>query len=370
MSAVEVDPAAIGDCSHASLLERARVIAGKARLRAEETDRARQLSDEIVGEMWGAGLMRVRQPRRWGGLERSALEFYEIISALAEGDCSTGWVYAVLAGHSSMVPDFAEAAQAEVWGADPRLLVSSALAPTGRAEPIAGGVKLSGRFPFSSGCDHAQWAILGAFAPTPEGRPLPHLFLVPRTEISVIDDWSTMGLRGTGSKTLAADGVFVPAHRAIVMPVFSVELFGIQSAIIGAATGALKAFVDETKGKPGRMGLPPPAQSDHYQTLVGQSAADLKAARTVLADAVSTSERLTRASPSLPQEQIIHNRGAVSVITRLTTQAVERIYELSGGHGVYDSVVSRALRDVRSGCQHIGTNAHWAGREIGASLLT
>ncbi len=86
---------------------------------------------------------------------------YEVASACG----SSGWVIAVLALHQWEVRLLADDVVAEIWGEDPSMLLSSAYAPTGEVRPAEGGFVLSGRWPFSSGCDHAQWAILGGVRP-------------------------------------------------------------------------------------------------------------------------------------------------------------------------------------------------------------
>src|SRR5690606_5007446 len=110
---------------------------------------------------------------------------------------------------------FGEQAQMDVWGDDPSTLCCSVLAPRTNAEVTDGGFRLTGSWPFSSGCDHASWALLGANVVGESGRPERYLFLVPMSELTIVDDWHVLGLRATGSKTLKGEKLFVPAHRAL-----------------------------------------------------------------------------------------------------------------------------------------------------------
>ena len=95
------------------------------------------------------------------------------------GCASSAWVYAVLAEHQWIIAQYPEEAQIDVWGDDPEAVASSSLAPRAAAKRVAGGWRLRGRYSFSSGCDYAQWAILGA---------------LPLAKVEIVDDWQVLGL--------------------------------------------------------------------------------------------------------------------------------------------------------------------------------
>ena len=118
---------------------------------------------ETIAEYRAAGILRILQPRRFGGMQGRFSLFSRIVEELTWGCASSAWVYAVLAEHQWIIAQYPEQAQIDVWGDDPEAVASSSLAPRAAAEPVAGGWRLSGHYPFSSGCDHAQWAIIGAF---------------------------------------------------------------------------------------------------------------------------------------------------------------------------------------------------------------
>src|SRR6185436_16281619 len=137
---------------------------------------------------------------------------------IAEGCGSTGWVQGIYSDHCATLGMFDGRAQQDVWGASPDSLISSGFQPVGRAAPVAGGYRLSGRWPFSSGCDHADWVLIRSFAPAAVATEPPELymFLVPRTDYTIVDNWHVMGMNATGSKDFELNGeVFVPGHRAL-----------------------------------------------------------------------------------------------------------------------------------------------------------
>ena len=145
------------------MLDRARRLIPRLAERAPAAAAARQLPAETVAEYHAAGILRILQPKRFGGHQGRFSLFSRIVEELTYGCASAAWVYAVLAEHQWIIAQYPEAAQIDVWGDDPLAVASSSLAPRAAAKPVAGGWRLSGRYSFSSGCDYAQWAITGAF---------------------------------------------------------------------------------------------------------------------------------------------------------------------------------------------------------------
>src|SRR5438874_5374098 len=166
-----------------ALLQRARALMPRLAERAPAATAARRLPAETIGEFHAAGILRILQPRRFGGTEGRFSLFSRIVEELTWGCASSAWVYAVLAEHQWIIAQYPEAAQEDVWGADPLAVASSSLAPRAAAKPVPGGWRLSGRYSFSSGCDFAQWAILGAFlGEAGDPRTIAYL-LVPLGEV-------------------------------------------------------------------------------------------------------------------------------------------------------------------------------------------
>src|SRR5271155_577186 len=137
---------------------------------------------------------------------------------LAEGCMSSGWVYGVVAVHNWQLGLFDARAQEDVWAKDSSVLIASSYMPKGQVERVDGGFRFSGRWNFSSGVDKAEWLFLGGIVSTKNGVHDYPTFLVPRSDISINDNWHTVGLKGTGSKEVVIEGAFVPeyrTHRAI-----------------------------------------------------------------------------------------------------------------------------------------------------------
>src|SRR5690606_32066223 len=198
------------------ILDTVRTLLPEIAERAVRADESRRIPEETVQELKQAGVFRMLQPKRYGGAESDPARFFAVIREISGACGSTGWVASLMGVHLWQIGLFPEAAQDEVWGADPDALVSSSYAPIGRLTPVEGGYELSGHWRFSSGCDHASWALLGALVLGPQGRPVDVMtVLVPRDDYVIQDVWDVIGLRGTGSNDIIVERAFVPAHRAM-----------------------------------------------------------------------------------------------------------------------------------------------------------
>jgi alkylation response protein AidB-like acyl-CoA dehydrogenase len=219
MNDVGIRPSLSGDDSALPQDERALLGAGAdadpapRRARAACTA-ARTVPAETIAEYHEAGILNILQPRRFGGLQGRFSLFSRIVEELTFGCASSAWVYAVLAEHQWIIAQYPEQAQIDVWGDNPLAVASSSLAPRAAAKKVSGGWRLSGRYTFSSGCDYAQWAILGAFlGELGDPRNVAYL-LVPLAETEIVDDWQVLGLAGTGSKSLRCTMCSCPSIAA------------------------------------------------------------------------------------------------------------------------------------------------------------
>ena len=176
-----------------AMLERAQRLIPLLAERAPAAAAARQLPAETIAEYHAAGILRILQPRRFGGMQGRFSLFSRIVEELTYGCASSAWVYAVLAEHQWIIAQYPEAAQIDVWGEDPLAVASSSLAPREAARHVPGGWRLSGHYPFSSGCDYAQWGIIGTFlGEKGDPRHIAYL-LVPLAEVEIVDDWQVLG---------------------------------------------------------------------------------------------------------------------------------------------------------------------------------
>src|SRR3954451_615812 len=188
------------------------------RERAEQTEQLRQVPDASVKELEETGFFRLLQPRRFDGFEADPVDFFTAVREIAGADGSHGWISSVLGVHPWQVALFADEAQQAVWGEDTTTRLSSSYAPTGKATVTEGGYTLSGKWSFSSGCDHCSWVLLGGLVFNEDGNVVDFkTFMVPREKYTIVDVWHMVGLRGTGSNDIVVDNVFVPEAFTLSM---------------------------------------------------------------------------------------------------------------------------------------------------------
>ena len=167
-----------------------------------------------------AGFYRVLQPRRYGGYEFGLDTFFRLITELAHGDPATGWAVCLASDHIFHIASFfSERAQEELFAPDGHFCSPHRAAPTGTAERVRGGYRVSGTWDYCSGITHATHFIATAMGPAPgtDGPPVPLACVLPRGDYTVLDDWgggATLGLQGTGSNSVRVDDAFVPEHLA------------------------------------------------------------------------------------------------------------------------------------------------------------
>jgi 3-hydroxy-9,10-secoandrosta-1,3,5(10)-triene-9,17-dione monooxygenase len=329
--------------------------------RAPGAEKLRQIPAETVRDLKAAGLFQIATPRRFGGNGHEIDLMFDVAMELGRACGSSAWCYAVWSIHNWMLGHWPEQAQAEYFADGPDTLSSSSFSPKGKLDPVDGGYRLSGRWDFSSGSDAATWAILGAIGP--HG---PVFTIVPRADYEIIDTWFVSGLRGTGSKDIEAKGAFVPAHRVVPfmgpvsalhgwelhqrasykLPTMALLPFTLTAPVVGIAQGAVDEFTRLMRGKsgPGRT-----ADSVAVQIRLGEATAEVDAAKLLVRH--NAAELIERASKDETPSELEQARYRLSYAfaVKLSLQAVNRLFEASGGHSLYDSeAMQRFHRDAHA----------------------
>ena len=374
-----------------ALLERARVLIPLLAERAPAATAARQLPPETIAEYHAAGILRILQPKRFGGMQGRFSLFSRIVEELTYGCASSAWVYAVLAEHQWIIAQYPEEAQIDVWGEDPEAVASSSLAPREAARRVPGGWRLSGRYPFSSGCDYAQWAIIGTFlGERGDPRHIAYM-LVPLAEVEIVDDWQVLGLLGTGSKSLILRDVFVPEHRsvmvsdlfagtppgALVHPDYPVlraprgflVSYSLPPVAIALGRRALEIACAALATRVSR-GVTKVAESEVVQMAIGEAAAAIDVATLLLhtgressTAAVSSGRKITEAEALRARRDMVYAQHQVS-------WAVDRLCEMDGARWVYDNDQLGAIRrDVMTILTHHAASRQAAMAPYGRMLL-
>ena len=206
------------DATRSELLDQAREIGELAWSHREQTERDRRMPDEVIDSLRASGLMKLVRHRRWGGAEADPMTWLDVTRELARGSGALGWIYGVLSFHEWYMAFVSEEFQQEAWGSEPDAMICDSFAPVGQIDRVPGGYLVTGQWQFASGVEWSSWVAIGGIAVPPDGEQPEHLlFFLPRSEVSVIDDWFTLGLRGTASRAVSVERAFVPEHRTFAL---------------------------------------------------------------------------------------------------------------------------------------------------------
>lgn len=348
----------------------------------------RRLPEEVVEALAEAGFLRMRMPVHYGGYESDLRTTVEVISELGRGDGSTSWTLAVWLISSWTVGLYPDEVQDEIFS-DPDVRVSGILNPTAIATATDGGVVLNGKWSFNTGAQQSQWNTNAALRITPDGGREPIQVMVPISDLEVIDDWHTAGLRGTGSVTTVAKDVFIPEQRVLSMvPV----LQGQHRSERNADSPSYRApFMPTacTKVTATALGLAKAAQDAFFERLLGRAIS--YTAYEKQTEAPLTHLQVAEAALKVDQAEFHTYRAASMVDTKgpggepwtleerarvrldmgaacqRAKEAVDTLTMASGGSSIYQTVpIQRIQRDVQSlnlhGIMHPNTNFELYGR--------
>ncbi len=358
----------------------------RAKKLAEVAEKERRIPAETIASLRDIGLFRAFVPRVFGGDERSLSEVLTAMTDLAAACASTAWVGSLLAIHNIAVCWLEEEGQHEIFREGPDVVLCSSVAPTGTVSAAPGGLRLSGRWSFSSGVDYASWIMLGGRI-----REEKVLCFVRASEVKLIDDWQVAGLRGTGSKSLELADVFVPTHRTLLLralsdgnapglalhaqpfyrlPWDSLFITAFPAAALGTAIAMLEGFREYTAGRINRF------SGASFQTNAGsamrmaEAAAQVDAARLVfrrdlaaLDESALTGARL---SPGTA-ERICYD---TAFIVDACSRAVLRLFRGSGARVIHESSpLQRHMRDIHAMTQHASMDTDCVGEIYGRKLF-
>ncbi len=372
---------------------RARELAPLLAARAAEAEGLRRLPDSSIREMKEAGLFRMLQPARWGGAEVDPRTFFDVQMAIAAACPSTAWVLGVVGVHAWQLALFDPRAQDEVWGGDPGVLISSSYAPTGTVQRVDGGFRISGRWSFSSGCDHCQWVFLGGFVPLEGDSRIPDMrtFLVPRSDYAIDDNWHVAGLKATGSKDIVIESAFVPEHRThrlidgfkrsspgnavnpsplYRLPFGQIFVRSVSTSAIGAAQGALDAFRDTARKRVAASDGSKVAEDTTTQVVCAEAAATIDEVKLLLYRNFEEMMELARAGADIPVERRVRFRyDSANAVVRCAG-AIDRLFTASGARAIFlGHPLLRFFLDVHAARAHYANNPDKPARNFGGVQL-
>nr|BAU98045.1 FMNH2 dependent monooxygenase [Streptomyces sp. RI-77] len=378
------------DTTPGRLTEAARQLADTAVGLAPAMTERRRIDADLVKAMREAGFMRHFVPARYGGAAGTFTDLLAAVATLGEACPATAWCASLFASTPRFVPCFPEAGQREFWAEGPDTAFVCSVLPFGEATPASGdsGLRVSGRWPYMSAVEYADWVIVCARLPGADGPRL-KLVAVPVSAVSVEDTWDTVGMRATGSNTVVLDDVLVPAARVVdrdavfggrpvdapetpIAPLAAVNGLTFVVPALGAAQGALAELARYLGGKLRNVsptpGVPGPGGTLASQEMtLARSAAEIDSARLLLTRIAELGDAQGPFTPPVVARNVRDSAFAVELLVT----AVNRIFRGAGTGGqVAHGPLERFWHDVNAVATHQALQFEPAAHHYARALLT
>jgi len=353
------------------------------------SESARSLSPQAISLLRGAGVSRLMTPARYGGYELPPRAQILCNAELAHGSSAASWVQMVCSAHSFILGRFPERCQNEIFGTDPNALIPGTPSAQGTCQRTTGGWIMNGRWQFCSGVDHGQWIMTGSrgVADAAGDKSPAMLVVMPVSDLIVDDTWHVLGMRGTGSKDIVAEQVFVPEYRAVPAldgflgtlsgidrPLYRLPIAATLSAmglgtIVGMAERGIADFIEQTRIRQDIYVGSAKANRSGLQLRTAEATTEVELARALaLRNCDLLDEALADPAPmgSAARAQV---RWNAAYGTELCRRAADRIYAAAGAHATYDgNGLQDFFRDINT-VSHHGVLDFDIGAEMQGKML-
>lgn len=396
--------------SSLSLVEAARALSPVLLRRADDAERESRLTAEATRALRDAGMFRLGAPRRLGGHELPLTACVDVLAEIGLACPSSAWIVMLSYGAQQIAASFGEQARLDLWGESPDVPMCGVFGSAGAtALPVEGGLRVSGRWSWASGCRQAEWGVFGvplarygaretepARSRARETEPArsgaretePGVALLPMNRLTVEATWDMAGMRGTGSDTVVADGVFVPHHRTrpfsevvareegVDEPLYRVPPGSLTltsaAPLLGAARAVLRLTLESVEGgKPMAMSLHRRlADSPSVQAALADAATLIDSASLHLARSAAAVDAAA-ASPDAPALlERARVRMDVGHACTCLLQAVRLLLTVNGASGFSRTkAVQRYWRDLETAARHPTLNPGLAREMYGRALV-
>lgn len=353
----------------------ARALAPEIMARADEIESGRRLPADLARKFAEAGLFRIAIPQRYGGAELHPADIVRVIEEVSRADGSAGWCVMIGGTTATLASVLPERWAQEIYGTNPYVITGGSTPPTGKAHPVEGGYRVTGRWQWGSGTQNCQWICGGSLImegeeprKTKSGEPEVHLMVFEAAQVEILDTWNPSGLRGTGSHDFQVREAFVPEGRSVLLgggplyiktplyrfPFFGLLAVGVCAVALGIARRAIDELVTLATKKVPTWAQRPLSQRPTLQVQVAEAEAALRSARAFVFDAIDAAWDLAVAGETLSLEVRRDLRLAAAHAVRQSVKAVDLMYEAGGGSSIHaDNPLQRCFRDAHVATQHI-----------------
>jgi 3-hydroxy-9,10-secoandrosta-1,3,5(10)-triene-9,17-dione monooxygenase len=359
---------------------------------AVQAERDRRLPAENVEALQAANLFKVMTPRRWGGYGAPLPTVLSTFAEIAKGCSASGWVAMILGGVNWRASQLPDRGQEEIFARSSDTRVCAAGSPTAIVRRVDGGLRISGKFPFASGCWHASWAGITVSVADETGNVDTVTAFAPLAELAIEDTWFVAGMCGTGSNTLVANELFVPLHRILPLtrilngdrparryagePSDSYAFSAANSLIgIGPVLGIAQAMMEKVIKGTCTRGITfttytRQADAPVVQHQIAEAALKIDSAWLQATSAATEVEELAGAGKEMNYLGRARARGVVGYATKLVREVIDTLASIGGASGFTDaSPLQRMWRDANIAARHASLTTD-PGLEIyGRALL-
>ena len=377
---------------HNPMLEKLQTVLPTIAANAYNAEQERKVPQENIALLKGIGLHKAFLPKAYGGLEISLPEFTDCIAALAGACCSTAWAFSLLCTHNHQLAMFSKQLQDEIWGDNPDATAASSIAPFGKYEEAEGGVIFNGDMRWSSGIDHAEWVIVGFNRFNEAGEKTYCFGVIPNSDYSIIDDWHSMAMKGSGTKTVSIQNAFIPEHRIqaakdmmegrsagfglypdskiYYTPYRPYFACGFAAMSLGVAERMVEVYREVSKNRVraytgASVGTATPALMR-----LAESTHQVKAARAFM-EATWNDHKAHGERKEYPtRETLTYWRTNQAYAVKMCIQAVDRLFEAIGGNNWFeDKEAQRLFRDSHMTGAHAYTDYDVCAQILGRELM-
>jgi len=359
---------------------------------AAQTERARRLPEENIGALEAANLFGMMTPKRWGGYGTPLTTAISTFAELGKGCGSTGWVAMIINGVGWWASRLPDKGQEEIF-AQRNVRVCAAGTQSSKGRRVEGGIRVSGKFPFASGCWHASWGGVSVEIEDDSHKVTEVVTaFAPMSELRIEDTWYVAGMCGTGSNTLVADDLFVPDHRLLKLSsLLSGERQAVRHAdelsdnytwsaantLIGPAPliGIAQAMLAEVIAAAGRRGITfttytRQADSAVIQHRLAEAALNIETAELHLLNGAEQVQNFAAVGKQMDYPSRAAIRGKVGYATKVLRDAADILASIGGASGFAErSPLQRMWRDLNIGTRHALLATDPALKIYGRALL-
>jgi alkylation response protein AidB-like acyl-CoA dehydrogenase len=362
------------DASVPAIVAAAIRLAPAVRAARDAAEQMRQTPPSLAAEITDAGIYQMYLPRSVGGPETPPLTAFRVVEELSKADGSVGWCAMIATALSLNVGRLPPEVGRELAGTPADYRGAGSARPGGRAWEVPGGYRVRGRWNFASGIQNARWLystciMMDGDTPrrTPAGTPVLRAMWVPREAVTIIDTWSVMGMRGTGSQDFTVDDVVVPARRSCLSddppnetgPLFNQRAWYVilwtpsAANALGIARGAIDSLAEIAATEASTMSANLLRDRSMVQTRIAEAEAIVNAARAYVFDAVGQLWSTLCSGKAPSDQEVAQGRLALVHAMHESVRAVDKVFHAAGTNAIYTRLpLERAFRDVHVAVQH------------------